>query len=153
MAATNKSEQRIPLSGDQVVTMLLLSTCIASEGSKLTISGRWKVSSGTHWLQVNQSGGTGEVCVRWLCKRYEGIYVVLEPASSALNREMEPQYAIAEVVNKNTLRLLDPAEIETALPHIQAEIVGRNIWPHEKKLEVLFTDMQSVFGDFPPPNR
>lgn len=153
MAATNKSEQRIPLSGEQVVTTLLLSTCLASEGSKLTISARWKISSGSHWLQVDQSGGSGEACVRWLCKRYEGIYAVLEPASSALNREMEPRYVIAEVVNKNTLRLLDTAEIETALPHIQAEIVGRNIWPHEKKVEVLFTDLQAVFGDFPPPNR
>lgn len=153
MAATNKSEQRIPLSGEQVVTVLLLSTCLASEGSKLTISGRWKISSGSHWLQVNQGGGTGEVCVRWLCKRYEGIYAVLEPASSALNREMEPQFVIAEVVNKNTLRLLDTSEIETTLPHIQAEIVGRNIWTHEQRVEVLFTDLQSVFGDFPPPGR
>lgn len=149
MTAANRSEPRIPLDGDQVATMLILSTCVASEGSKLTISGRWKIASGSRWLQVNQAAGTGEVCVRWLCKRYEGIYAVLEPASSALNRDLEPQYVIAEVVNKNTLRLLDAAEVAIVLPHIQAEIVGRNIWSHERKLEVLFNDFQSVFGDFP----
>ncbi len=147
--AIDERTKKIPLQ-DTLSSQLIMSGQIAPAGAKLTISDRWQISDGTYWLQVNQLGGksSAELCLRWVCRRYEGIYVVLEPASSVFERDVQPQYILAEVVNGNTLRLLEPEETEHALPHVQAEIVGRDIWTDTKRRAVLFSDTRSVLGEF-----
>lgn len=142
-------QKMIPLQ-DGLRVELPMSGTIATAGTKLTISERWRTVNGMHWLHLNQLNGkyNQEVCLRWVCKRYEGVYVVLEDAFSVLEPEQPPRYAIAEVVNRNTVRLMELDELQHTLPHIQAEIVGREIWSVEKRHEVFKSDIHSVFGDF-----
>lgn len=141
------AENLVPLDGE-VNNQILLSSCIAEAGSKLSIGARWIVANGSYWIQASAGGGTGELCIRWISKRYEGVFAVLESSFSALDRELPAQFSIVEVVNKNSLRLLDARETEKVLPHIQVEIVGRRIWSAEKRQEVLVHDIESIFGSF-----
>lgn len=141
--------RRIPLNHN-LLSEITIAGEVARGGSKLTIGDRWSGHDNNHWLQLNLPGGkqASEACLRWVCKRYDGVYAVLEMIGSALEQDSTPAYFLVEVANRNTVRLLRTEELEYTLPFIQADIAGREVWSPDRKREVLFADIRSVFGEF-----
>lgn len=154
MPTVRKKEKEInysPISQTISPILAMRGPSIAEPGDKLYIRRRYQ-AWGRNWLllQHSETEETQEAAIKWLSKRHDGVYVVLAPIHMIFDRSdmTDIEHSIAIVTGADTLRLLGENEIEALLPHLQAEVVGRRIWPQTSQSLVLDEDMRQVLGPF-----
>lgn len=124
---------------------------VAGPGDRLSIDSRFK-GWGGYWLSVShpRTGCAQEVAIKWISRRHDGTFLALAPIFMLYDPAdvNEPAYCLARIDDWSCIRLLTPRELESQLPLIQAEIVGRRIWPADRQVAVLETDILETLGPF-----
>lgn len=140
-----------PLSQTISPILAMRGPSLAKPGDRLAITDRYN-AWGRKWLLLTHSSTrhTQEVAIKYVSKRHEGVIVALAPIHMIFDPGdmTEMELTLAEVTNYNFLRLLSRDEIDALFPHLQAEVVGRRIWPIKKQVLTLEADIQETLGPF-----